>query len=433
MPVPSAWPRRAASVRARRLAAIGLCVALFALLADVQAVAAGASAGAVKPAATPLSVSPLPSGEVEEVLSAIPLKDLSATQLGEVLSQLPGLSALPTSPLQLQTALTKTIESLTAKGDTLGQLGNSGELVSTLESQLNTVLPELLSLLNHQSLPSVLSTALGSLDSSQMLAGLLSSAAKPEQLISEVLAAPSPGKLESLLGSTLSGEPFIKTTVSELANQAGITSAGLATDLDTTISQLPANAMALTGTLANGKTLAVLDGLDGLDLGVLGTSKETPPAAGGTGGSGGSGSAGGSGDSGGSGGTGGAGGDSSGVPAGTTTVVVTLPGQSTTADSTRTQATPAKVKILSSKVKGSTATIVVQVPAAGTLTVSGSGVKRVSTQADKAERVTLRVALTKARAASVHQHRRGLKVKLTTSFKAVNGTGSSTTTTVLFR
>lgn len=416
MHAPSAWLRRTASVRARRLAPIILCAAFFALLADVSAVPAGASVGAPKPAATPVSVSALPSGEVEEVLSGIPLKDLSSTQLSEVLSQLPGLSAFPTSPLQ--GALKKTLESLAAKGDTLGELGESGELASGLESELgkSLSLSELLSLLKGQSLSSVLSSALGSLDPSQMLGELLTSAAKPKQLIAEVLADPSPAKLESLLGSTLTGEPFTMSTVGELAEQAGTSSAGLATDLDTTSSQLPANAMALTGTLANGKTLGVLDGIEGLDLGLLGSTKEKTPEGGG----------------GGSGGDGGAGGGSSGTPGSSTTVVNNLPGQNTTTRGGGTEATAAKIKILSRKVKGDAVTLVVQVPAAGQLAVSGGGVRTVSKQADKAERLTLRVVLTKARVASLHKHHHDVKIKLEASFKEVDGARSSTTTTVLF-
>jgi hypothetical protein len=400
------------------------------------AVAGASAVGATPDTSAPVSVSALPAGEVEEVLSSIPLKDLTATQLSEVLSHRVGLSALPTGPLR--EALTKTIEGFTAKDDTLGQLVSSSELPSKLETQLNELLSpsDLLSLLKGQSLSSVLTKALGSLHASQMLGGLLTSAAEPEQLIGQALATSNPEKLKALLGTTLTGEPFSEGTVGELASEVGTTPEGLAKDLNTTESQLPATAMALTAPLSNGKTLGVLDAVEGLDLGVLGSTKEETPegSGGGSGGSGGgSGGSGGNsgGSGGGSGGSGGAGGGSSGTPA-STTIVVNLPGQSTTALSTSTKTTPAKIEILSRKTRGDAITIVVRVPSAGKLTLTGSGVKTVSKQADKAERVTLRTVLTKAGAASLLKHGHRLKVELNASFKETAGPSASTGTTVGF-
>jgi hypothetical protein len=48
-------------------------------------------------------------------------------------------------------------------------------------------------------------------------------------LIGELLAALSPTELEGLLGSTLTGEPFSKTTVGELASSIGTTTGSSAT------------------------------------------------------------------------------------------------------------------------------------------------------------------------------------------------------------
>jgi uncharacterized membrane protein YgcG len=434
----SIWSATSAAGRTRHIASVILPAALLVLLVGL-AIPAGASAAGPRSQATPpVAVSALPPGEVEEVLSGIPLEDLSATQLSEVLSKLPGLSALPAGPLQQ--ALVKTIEGLAAEGDTLGQLASSRKLVTGLEGQLDKLLSpsELLSLLQvlkGQSLSSKLTSALGSLDSSQMVGGLLSSASNPEQLIEEVLAAPSPEKLETLLGTTLAGEPFTTSTVGELATRDGMTAEGLAEDLDTTSSQLPASAMALTTPLTNGKTLGVLDAVDGIDLGVLETLKEkTPEGSGGSGsGEGGSGDgSGGAGDAGGgAGGSGGAGGGSSGPAAGTTIVVNDLRAQEDRTSHANLQTIPAKVKILSHRVKGDAVTIVAQAPAAGKLTLSGKGIRSVSEQTDKAERVTLRTLLTKAVVTSLREHHR-LKLELTTSFKSVGGARSSTTTAVAF-
>ena len=73
------------------------------------------------------------------------------------------------------------------------------------------------------------------------LGGLLTSAAKPEKLIAEVLAGTSPKQFEALLGTTLAGEPFSTSTAGELASRIGTTTEGLAECLDTSSSQLPAS------------------------------------------------------------------------------------------------------------------------------------------------------------------------------------------------
>jgi hypothetical protein len=456
---PSTRSSASRSARARNAATIAASTALLMLPIAGSAPAWAGTVAARPDTASPVSVSALPEGEVEQLLSSVPLKDLSATQLSGVLSQLPGLSGLPAG--HLQEALTKSIEGLAGKGDTLGQLASSPELVTKLEGQLDSLLSisELLSFLSGQSLSSVLTSALGSLDSSEMLSGLLSSSAEPEQLIEQVLAAPSPGKLQALLGTTLTGEPFASGTVGELASNLGMTPEALAKDLNTTSSQLPASAMALTAPLTDGKTLGVLNGLDGVDLGLLGVkSGELPEAPGGaegpgsgsggsgdgsgesTGGAGGPGSgSAGSGDStGGSGGSSGGGAAGSGATSGSdgapgtptnnTLIVNYLPGQSSLKQSPRAKT----IKILRCRVKGDKVTIVVQVPAAGRLSVSAMHVRSVSKRAGKTGRLTLRADLTKAGIASLRSHRRRLKVKLRASFKLAGGRISYASRTVVF-
>ncbi len=77
----------------------------------LHAIPAGATPQAnPSPHAVPVAVSTLPPEEVQDVLSGIPLEDLSSVQLSELLSQLPGLGAVNTA--KLQEALTKSIEGL---------------------------------------------------------------------------------------------------------------------------------------------------------------------------------------------------------------------------------------------------------------------------------------------------------------------------------
>jgi hypothetical protein len=404
--------------------------ALVVLVMSLHAAPAQASPATATPTVTlPGEVSGLPSGKVKEVLSGIPLDDLSAARLGEVLAKLPGLSALPAglSQKDLATELANAIEALASEGDTLGQLSNPATLVSELNlSSLEGLLSsdELLGLeLAGHSLSSLLTSGLGSPEPDQLLEGLLSSASKPEQLLEQVLADIDSGTLEALLGTIPTGEPVSRTTAGELASQVGTTDEGLASSLDTTTTELPSAAMALTTPLTDGKTLAVLDGAKELNLATL------VPSNGGSGGSGGSS---GSGGSGGSGGPGASSGDGSGgTPGGTTVIVNDLP-QGSGASAAGAKPGVGKVKIISRKVRGNVVTIVVQVPGAGRLTVAGNGARSVSKQTSTAERVTVRTTLTKAGVASRRRHPRDFKVKLKASFKPIDGASSSATSSVTF-
>jgi hypothetical protein len=429
----SVWSSSRMSVRARRVAAMVSIVVLPALAAGLAVPSAAGAAGETSNLTPPVSVSGLPANEVEQVLAGVPLKDLSAVQLSEVLAQLPGLEALTGS--SLREALAKEIESLQGKNDALGQLLSSPGLVSGLEAQLKALLSvpglaafELPLLLEGKSLSGVLGEVLGSVTARQALGGLLGSAVQPEQLLEQLLATPSPEKLEALLGSTVSGEPFTKGTVAGLANEVGTTPEGLAKDLNTTSSQLPASAMALTAPLADGKTLGVLDAVEGLDLGLLAHEKAPEGSGSGSGGPGGSGGSGGGGA-----GPGGAGGNgSTGMPGSTTVVIDNLSARGAASGSSGGAKTLAKVKVLSRKVKGSEAVLVVQVPSAGRLVLAGTRVRAVHEQTDRAERLTLRAVLTRAGVASLRARHRRMRVKLKLSFAPVGGPSSSTATTIAF-
>jgi hypothetical protein len=91
-----------------------------------------------------------------------------------------------------------------------------------------------------------------------------------------------------------------------------------------------------------------------------------------------------------------------------------------------------KVKVISAKVKGTTASLTVRVPAAGRLVVSGSGLKHAGMTVRRAGNVTVQVGLSRAGLASLHRHHR-LKVRLKASFTPSSGSGSSVSTTLTFR
>jgi hypothetical protein len=432
--------RRVARLRTTAALYVALTISLVAFLVALPTAPASASSSTPK-ITLPATVSALPSSEVENLLSGIPLGDLTTAQLTEVLSKLPSLSGLPAD--KLKEALTNVIEGLDKKDAPLGQLLDPTEIVPTLETELKKLLslPELLSLLKGENLTTKLTEALGSLDPSQLLGTLLSSSGTPEQLLTKLFATLNP---EKLLDTTLTGEPFSKATVGELAGDLGMTTATFAKELNTTTTQLPETATALTTPLTNGKILGVLNGLGGVTLSLLGSSenkgkeaskettkensKETAKENGGSqskettretsNGSSGPGNP---------------------TPAGPqgTAVIVSVPlaqtgsTQSPAAKSARSTKKTGKIKVLSHRVRGKVVTVVVQVPAAGKLALDGTGVALVRRETAKAERVTLRTVLTKAGVTSLRRHHR-LRVKLAVSFKITGGPSSSSLLTVTF-
>jgi hypothetical protein len=163
----SIWLTHAMQGRARRTATLLLTAAVAALLA-----ALALPAGAHAEGAPPVSVSALSPAEVETLLSGIPLEDLPATQLSELLCE--RLSESPTGGLE--DALTEAIAGLAGKGGTLGQLAGSSELTSELEGQLKKLPPlerlsleGLLGVSGSHTLSTVLSEALGSLEGRQVV------------------------------------------------------------------------------------------------------------------------------------------------------------------------------------------------------------------------------------------------------------------------
>ena len=381
---------------ARRLFGVTLSAALLGLLAALPTAPAQASSA---------SITPLPTNQVEELLEKAPLGKLEVPELAEVLSKLPQFQGV--SPETVQTAIEEAVAQLKSENPqaTLEELLDGGGQ-SKVEAKLKALLGGLSTLLEtllggnpaHK-----IEEALKSKSPQEVIGEQLQLSPEPEKLLQQILSALKPETLESLLGSLLSGEPFSKQTVAELASELEMTSQSLAEQVGKTATTLPETAAAITAPLTDGKDLAALNGVEGVTLGLV---EKGSAAIGGTGGSG-SGSNGGNG--GGSGGTGGSGGPGTGPGAGTAAATSAV----------------GKVKIVSHKIKGRLLTIVAEVPSAGTLSMSAKDVGSVRRETAKKERVTIQTTLRKAEAASLGKHHRKLKDTVKLSFKPVSGASSS--------
>jgi hypothetical protein len=482
-------PRAVARPRTPRRAAAALSTALIATLATMPAATAVAAAGpgggsrpaAVRPAATPGEL--LTSGELQKLLASLPLQDLSAAQLAQYLAGLEGVSKLAglkagllgeqLGAAGLEQGLSEAIEELKVSDPTatLGELANlksplEGKLGGLLKTLGGLLLPaqqkaleEALGSLNLSSLNlnELASTLLGSTHPGEPLAGELATLAGG--LFGEVNAE---GTLGTMLGgATLTGS-FAPKSVQQVSEELKSTPEAVSGELGQTTAQLPATTTMLTAPLSSGQLAGVAPAAKGLITGVLGdldkgggegSGKGSGGGEGGSGsgeGKGGSGSGEGKGGSGeGKGGSGGAGegqggsgGSSSGGQggpggaAGSTTVVVTLPGASAAqgaggATAAKAAAKADRVRILSHRVRGGVATVVVQAPAAGRVTLAGWGVRPATGRATKAGKLTLRVRLSKTGTAAAHRARgHRMAVRLEVSFKPTHGSSSAASTTV---
>jgi hypothetical protein len=402
---------------------VGLAAALpTAAAAEVQprveattpAVSAQVNVSALTPQAVQELLAQIPAGG-----SGIPAVDLEIPQLAKLLVELPGIDALPSvsgpgGTAAVEAALREALEKLLAGGEIpLGELLSSqtllGELLPALETATGLPIGERIETLLHTTPPSLLGEGLGSLDLSELLAKLTSASPNPTQLLDQLLESLDPATLEALLGNLPSSVPPQNLDLAELASTLSKTPQALAESLGQTLATLPETAKTATQALTGGDELALVKGVEGLNFGVIERASEGG-ASGGNGGSG-------------------------GTPA-PSTIIVNVPAsatQGTTATPASTTAA-AKVKIISHKVSADKATLVVQVPSAGRLTVSGNGFKKVTMQAAKAERLTVHTTLTKARAASLRKrHGRKTSIKLTSTFVPVSGHSSAASATVSVR
>ena len=422
----------------------------------------------------------LSTGELQKLLSNLPLNDLSAAQLAHYLAALEGVSVLAELKLGLlsheelgaaglEESLRKAIEQLGPSAK-LGELTEVEDILPALKRALEGKVGGLLAaLLGELGAETGLESALGSLNLEQLVGSLLQSTTPHEQLAGELsgLAGGLFGelgaehKLEGLLGGSELTNGFAPKSVKEVAEQLNTTPLAVSEELGQTAAQLPESATMLTAPLKDGKLAGVAPAVKGLVTGVLSDLSEEAPAGeeeGGGKGSGegsgkGSGEGTGSGEGKGSGtgtgsgsgeggkgsgsgegkggsgegkGSGGQGGTASG---GSTTVLLTVP--STSPAATATKQSTGKVSVLSHKVHGHVATVVLSVPAAGTATLTGKGVRGTSKQAARAERLTLQVSLSRAASASLRHHHR-LAVRLDASFHPTSGSNSSATVAVVF-
>jgi hypothetical protein len=389
---PRRWPFTGPSRRSRHLSTL-----LLVVLAVMAAALPSASIAASPATLTqPVTVTPLPTSGLKELLSGVPLQALPASELKQVIAGLPGLSGVPT--VKLNEAIGHALATLGSKGDTVGELLSSGGLVSQLLTQLESGLSisELLALLKGGSLTSLLSSALGTTTPESLLGGVLERASSPGQVLGQILGAANQPKLEELIGGPITGVNFVPSTVSGLAGELGMTVTKLGEEVG---ASLPSTALALTGALLSGKTLAGLTGPIGLNLSLLGGSEGSEEGSSGAGGNGGSGS--------GSGGTGGAGGSEH---PGTGNVDITLLSTSAPATSpvptvASKPASPLHLTVVSRNYRRGVLTLVLRVPHAGTLRVTGAGLGTKSRKVSKATQVTVRTKLTRAGLSSLRRAR----------------------------
>ncbi len=371
------------------------------------------------------------AGEVEQVLASLAGGSLNAEQLAELKSIVGGLTDALSSE-----GLTKLREDLQALPTGL----SPGELAQLIPVQLAETVVGLFASATPTQLQPVAADLLGELSWGVGTAGSLAGA----------LGVP----LETLAGSL--GE----------SAQSGF-------------STLPV----VSGALGDsGQVMSLVDRARGLAVGLLGAEPEEGAGGGGSGsggggsGSGGSGSgssggggsgsggsgSGSSGSGGGGGGTGG--GSSSGAGAGGSGtgssgaggsgangggkgsansgggeggVTVTLllpptPGAPGSASRSAVSGKSGKFKLLRWRRRGRVATIVLQTPGAGTLTLGGAGVKATTAHLRKGGTVTLTATLAKARMAALLRDHRQLKVRLKATFKPLKGAASWVAVTIAF-
>ncbi len=477
--------RRAAAALSTMLIAALVVMPTASALASTGPTASGAGSSTKRPAALrPAATSGelLPAGKLEELLARLPLSSLSAAQLAHYLAGVEGIDALAglrgllghdLGAAGVEGALAEAIAQLELGNSsaTLGELANVEALLPGLEGQLAGLLGLLGSPLSAEQ-KAALEHALDSLDLDQLVSSLLGSVQPQEPLATELTTLTgglfgglSSGELSGLLGSSLTGG-FTAKTERAVAEELKSTPQAVSEALGQTSPQLSETATMLTAPLAKGDLVGIAPALKGLAMGLLGDAgageggkgtgeggsgeggKGSGEGEGGSGegeggkgsGEGGSGSGeggkssgeGGSGTSQGGSGEGGRGGQ--GGSTGGTTILLTLPAASSPqAASAAAKHSLGKVRILSHSVRGRVATIALDVPSAGKVLLAGRGVRSAGAHAAKAQRLTLRVSLSKASVASLHKGRRHqLTVKLRASFKPVSGAGSSATVTVTF-
>jgi hypothetical protein len=385
------------------------------------------------------TVLPLPAGELESVFSSLPIEGggLSEAELREAISRAsehlnPALGGLEGKLGALLAGLLErnpqaTIGELVTSADgllstLLGKSVNAGEVLATLTPMQVTKTFE--GLLSSEGIVKLLSGLSGRVSElgergATSLQNLLTSltAQLPPSVVgpveSEFRSAleglSSPAQVESVVKGLVGELSLTHTkTPGELAGALGTSVSKLAEGIGTTIGALPATLLAVS-TPGRKVALSLIDGVGGTGgLGGSGGGGGTPPAG------------------------------SSGLtfvvsPAPVVVQNFAAPSAPAGAPAGTAAASPTgKVKIISRKVKGRTVTVLVYVPAAGRLTLTGKGVASQARNVLKAERLTVTTKLTRAAIASVRRHSH-LNVQLTAAFGPLTGASSKATTLVGFR
>ena len=386
---------------------LAICVPAIsaAVLLAVAPVAACASDSSVTPVAVNVT-----SGQ----LGALDLSGLGleSGQLASALARTPALSSLPSGTLN---SLLGGLPTNNTLQDLLAEVKTATGVEVTTGEALGVVLGDA------AANPDVLSNLLGKVSS--LLHGTPQASAL-EALLTNLTGGLTPAQLQQLetqLGTTGTPAELAGTLASKLAN--GELNSELATilgELGTTTTTTGDQAATTVGTTV------------GKLAGELGVGEEVLKAASGT-----------------STPLGSLGGflDTLADPTGLTLATVpstpgtttTNDGSTTTNNTSTTNATSAttpgaaahgvssatgKVKILSHKLKGHALVLVVRVPSAGELAVTGAHAKRVLRKSKKAATVTLEIPLTNAAAADVRRGHR-LKLQLKATFRPLSGTSSS--------
>jgi hypothetical protein len=407
-------------------------------------------------------------GASTPTVPAVPLEKLEAPKLAGLLAgltpinQLTGLPlpGLPPSTLGaagLNASLQHAIEHAVAAGDTLGQVlsakGLSTYLGESLMTTLGTAVEPAVTLLLKKTVEEVLAEGLATTSVTALTSSLLNEAARPTTLAETLVGAFDAATVQTRTGSLPAAAPVQSLTLEELATQLSLTRQALAEQLGAPT--LPGSAPVTLSQLEGGHELALVRGAGGLIAGVLTNATEeagpleevvepiketieeevTKPVEETIKGVGG-----------GLEGLTGKGGGGGGTPSGTTTItnVAGSPGRTTvvlssppapaTGAGSHAAAATGKIKLISRHVKGAVATLVLSVPSAGRLKIVGNGVRAISRSLLRSQRVTVRVGLTKARAARLHAHRhRSVKVALRASFAPLSGAKSSVATRVALR
>jgi hypothetical protein len=409
--------------------------------------AAHRSISGASPTVIPGGATALSAASLEELLANVRVGgaggmtpgQLEAPVLANQLAAVSGVHALSGLPFLggvsgLESALQQAIEKGVSAEAPLGQLlsakGLAKGLTESLTSAIGSPAEPAVQLLLKKSVEEVLAEGFATTTVAGLLEAQLAQAKNPTQLAGAVMAAANPTTVHTLVGSVPTTEPVESVTLGELAGRLGITPQALAEALGKTTATLPASTPAAVSTLQDGRELALLRGVDGLTAGLLTKATELPETLEETVG----------GVPGGAKGSAGAGGGTTVVDStssgGSTTIVAGSPATAppSAAPSLHAATPVAKLKLVSRRVKGSAVTLVLQVPAAGRLHVGARGMRSITRTLPRAGRVTVRIGLTKTRAAQWRRHgRRRLNVTLKASFVAVGGAKSSLATRVALR